>query len=138
MCQLGFIHSFRLEVVGDHSVLEYDNSAAVSCGGGFMSDHDDQDSSGCPQVVEQLPEAITRRAVEGTGRFVGEENRRCEEQGSCDRDSLLLAAGEGIGPMVHSISEAEFIEERTGPLVDLAGILAVEDTGEGDVLQGGH
>jgi hypothetical protein len=76
-------------------------------------------------------------AVEGTGRLVGQQNRRPVDQGAGQGDALLLAAGQLAGAVVQPAAQADRLEHSPGGGAALGGRPAGEHEGERDVLQGG-
>jgi len=87
---------------------------------------------GVPQHAEDVDAGVD---VEGAGRLVAEEERDVLHQGACDRDPLLLAAGELAREVVHAIAEAHLVEGVPGAGL---GVPAGELGQELDVLQCGE
>ena len=61
-----------------------------------VSRHDDG-GTGAVDSVEDAHDSDGRRRVEVSGRLIGEEDERAVDERSCDRDTLLLTAGELTG-----------------------------------------
>jgi len=63
------------------------------------------------ELFEQRENFIAAFAVEGTGRFVGENHRRIVDQGARDRDALLLTAGKFGRTVIRPIAEAKAFQQ---------------------------
>ena len=61
-----------------------------------------------PQQVHHLLRGL---AVEGAGRFVGEDYLRPVDEGACDGYPLLLAAGHLVGHVCAPLPDAQFVEQ---------------------------
>jgi len=73
---------------------------------GFVGEQDDRAAGGV-QLVEQLQDIGGRAGVQVAGGLVGQDERRVRDQGSSDRDALLLAAGEFVRPVLDTVAEAD-------------------------------
>ena len=76
--------------------------------------------------------SVRRAAVELAGRLVGEEDLRGVGERDGDRDALLLAARQALGPVIEPIGQADEAEQLRRPLAATAA--AVEDHRQLDVL----
>src|SRR5699024_7866745 len=104
--------SGQLNVVGDH--------------------HDGGPSRG--DLGQQRDDGLTRRGVERSGGFVREQHCRFSDQGTGDRDPLLLTAGELTGPVPEPVPETDLLQRPHGAVMAFApGDTGVEQPG-GDVL----
>src|SRR5438128_483020 len=92
----------------------------------LVGDHDD----GLAQVVQALEDRQdlgARPRVEVSGGLVGEDHRRVVEERACDRDALLLAAGELARPVVYAVAETDLLERRERALSPGVPIAAVDE-----------
>ena len=76
---------------GDPALVEDDDLVGVDDGREAMGDDDRGPARG--DALQGLLDRRLGPAVEGAGRLVEDQDRRVLEQGSGDRDALLLAAG---------------------------------------------
>ena len=101
-------------IVQDPAVLDVNDPV----GPGFQArvvghaDHGGAVFGGGP--AQQADDHLAVFAVERRGRFVGEQDLRVLGQGAGDRDALLLAAGQGVGPLVQTMTQAHFFQRRGG------------------------
>ena len=78
----------------------------------------------------------TGRGIEIAGRLVGKQDLRHIDEGAGNGHALLLTAGQFVGVMVGSISQAQQIEHGHGSLPAFPGAEAGIDQRQLDVLQG--
>src|SRR3712207_1165859 len=88
-------------------------------------------------AVQKLHDAHARVRVEVAGRLVGDEDRRLRDEGPCDRDALLLPAGELVGELLHLPAQPHKVEYLGDLRADGAPLLASDLHRVGDVLGGG-
>ena len=76
--------------------------------------------------------------VEGAERFVEQQDRRLVHERARQRDALLLASGELVGPAVVVAAQLHHVEVLLDPVLDVAlrDLLAAQT--EGDVVGDGH
>ena len=118
MCQLGRIHAFRVEFIGHLPVAEHEQPAAMRRGRGLVRHNEHQHPPISREFIEESPQSIARRAVERAGRFVGKHHGWLEEQGSCDRDPLLFAAGERVRSMMRTFADPEVVQQTPGAIFE--------------------
>ena len=75
----------------------------------FMGDHHQGDSL-LVQFIKQFQHFSRGVRVEGAGGLVRQEKTRAIDDGSRDGDPLLLAAGELVGTIVQSLTQADAIQ----------------------------
>ena len=71
--------------------------------------HDDR-APGLVQALEQGHQLGTAAAVEGAGRFVGQDHRRVVDQRPGHGHALLLAAGQRVRPVTGALAQAQFLQ----------------------------
>jgi hypothetical protein len=76
--------------------------------------------------------------VEIAGRLVRKEETRTSREGARDRDTLLLASGEGAGPVVSPLPEADAVENVRGPAARLRRGQAGDAVRKRDILLRGE
>ena len=86
-------------------------------------------------VAEERHEFGRGLRVEVAGRFVGEQHRGIVDECAGDRDALLLAAGEFVGPVRRAVGEADFAESLRRRREAFALRDAGVEEGERDVAQ---
>ena len=85
--------------------------------------------------LEQFEDLDAGTEIELSGRFVGEQDRIACRERACDRDPLLLAAGELVREVAHPVGEADLFEDARGDVV----VATARDLGaELHVLQRGQ
>ena len=97
-------------------------------GASFVGDEHDRLAelvAGAPQLVEDL---AAGGVVEVAGRLVGQQDRRPADEGAGQRDSLLLAGGQLVGPVALAAEQVHQLED----LVDARGRVAVARIHAGD------
>ena len=87
-------------ITDDASVPEIDVSVCIGRDVGFVRDDDRGDALLAVKVLKDCHDLDACARIQGTGRFIGEDNLRIIYQGARDRNPLLLAAGELVGAMV--------------------------------------
>jgi hypothetical protein len=98
---------------------------------------DDRGDAFAPdQVLQQHHDRPSGLGVQLTGRLVSQEERRAIREGASDRDALLLAAGQLVGPVVDPVPEADELEQLAHARVALAWLRADEPQRHLDVLRG--
>ena len=89
------------------------------------------------ELVDQGQDGLPGGLVEVPGRLVGEHDGGLADQGSGDRDSLALPAGELGGAGMGALGQADQLQGVEGPLAALVeGDAGVEEP-VGDVVQHG-
>lgn len=78
------------------------------------------------------------RAVERTGWLIGEDDAPGADDRACDRDPLLLAAGEVIRIVIGAIGQVNGTEGVQGGGPRLALLSAIEFEGECNILDRGE
>lgn len=69
------------------------------------------------QVEKELVELGLVLGVETTGGFVGEDDGRMVDKGSCYGDALFLTTGELVGLMSGAVSESHEVKQFHGALL---------------------
>ena len=101
--------------------------------------HQNQCSIGISRTLEQaINDFFASNTIEVTGRLVGKDHWRLEEQGPGDRHTLLFTTAQRVGAMVHPLGHAEILQQGSRPVLEGFGFRAIEDAGEQDVLERGH
>src|SRR5947199_311789 len=80
----------------------------------IMSDDDDGQPILFVQALQHLQNVLGRARIEVAGGLIREEQLRAVDQGTGDRDTLLLAARQGGGFVVHAFSQADELEHLLG------------------------
>ena len=91
-----------------------------------MRDHDDEAVAG--HVAQQVHDLHAGCGVEGTGRFVGQQNLGVVDEGARDGDTLHLAARHLRGLLVDVVLQADAFKGIEGALA----ALGAGDTGQGE------
>src|SRR3954453_2760338 len=101
-CQFpaGVTPGFVLRIGEDVTVLEADHSGAVFGDLVVVGDQDDGDPALHPKTLEDFHHLNARARVEVARWFVGQEDRGLRHERTCDRDTLLLSAGQLVLEMV--------------------------------------
>ena len=85
------------------------------CGDVHIVGHDDEgDPALAVQSPHQCDDLLAGFAVDLAGRLVTEDQRGLVDQRPRDRGALPFASGHLVGPMVHPIVQAHFLEQRGG------------------------
>ena len=79
-----------------------------------MGDHDNSRAEVAAEAGEQLQNLLTGSAVESSCGLVTEEKGRVFAQGPCNGNSLLLAAGELRGKVVHPLPQPHLLQHLPG------------------------
>src|SRR5215212_2238257 len=72
---------------------------------------DEHSGADAVDPVQKLHDTYTRVRIEIAGRLVGDEYGRLGDEGSGDRDALLLAAGEHLRVLLHLPRESHEVED---------------------------
>ena len=86
-----------------------------------MRHHDDRAWLIINQAAQQVQNIFTGLAVQITGGFIGQQERRVIDQGAGDGDTLLLPAREFIGAMRGAIAQADGVQNLRGGLPGRTG-----------------
>ena len=70
-----------------------------------MGDEDDG-AALMGEFAEEVEDELAGVGVEVSGGLVGEDNLGVVDEGACDGDALLLAAGELVGPVLDAVGFA--------------------------------
>ena len=92
------------------SISEFDRLSHLMREIEGVRDHDERQVFLAVQLDEQLREVQRRGAVEGAGRFVGEQELGLVNERAHHRHALAFAAGKLVGPMRESWAEADTFE----------------------------
>ena len=95
---------------GEHAAVE---AVVAAREGGDVRIVGDRDEGGAGVLgggVEHRHDLAAGLHVEGAGRLVGEDQARTADEGSGDRDALLLAAGELVGLRLQAFAEPHALE----------------------------
>ena len=87
---------------------------------GFVS-HQDDGVAVLMQLVKQRHDFGAGGGVQVPGRLISQDEGRIVDQRAGDRDSLALAAGELIGPMIDSFSELDGLKGLDCALFSFVG-----------------
>src|SRR5436190_16961798 len=74
-----------------------------------VRDHADRGTA-LVQFLKKRHDGFAIARVEVARRFVGEKNGRLAREGACDRDPLLLTAGELTGQMLGAMAHADALQ----------------------------
>src|SRR4029077_7152040 len=94
--------------------------------------------SGVTALAQQTQHRFAGLRVEGSGRLVREEQATLPDQGSRDRDALLLASGHVVGESVGEVREVDLCQGDQGLTASSTYAQPVELAREADVLGGGE
>ena len=114
--------------VGDDAAVgQLDDAGGVLVGQlGVVRDHNDEAVAG--HVAQQVHDLHAGCGVEGTGRFVGQQNLGVVDEGARDGDTLHLAARHLRGLLVDVVLQADAFKGIEGALA----ALGAGDTGQGE------
>ena len=101
-----------------------------------VRDHDDCFFVLCMESVKDFQDSVACRCVQVTGRFIGEEDFGIVDECAGESDALLFAAGQLLGAVSESFSEAEFVQQFACLLHVLHTISSPMQRGQGDVFDG--
>jgi hypothetical protein len=93
-------------VPSDDAVFDVDHAVRVFGDVVFVGDEHDRVAFGL-QTIEQRHDFVAGLRVEVTSRFVGEDDRRLIDQGTGNRYTLPLTAGELVGLVRHALVHAD-------------------------------
>src|SRR5919198_110407 len=108
---------------------------------GVVGHHDDRLLEFLVQPPEQIEDLLSGLRIQLSGRLVRQEEWRVVGEGDRDRDSLLFASAELVGPVNRAIGHPHQGQEAGGPFLSGGRRRARESHRESDVLlcgQGGH
>jgi len=87
----------------DHfAVLHHDNLVGITDGGKSVSDDDDRLLASFDQLIKCLLHLMLGLGVQSTGRLVEQEHPRLANEGSRDRNSLLLPSTQADASLTHN------------------------------------
>src|SRR5205823_7964949 len=99
---------FRSAVEADAPPAEADGARGVRERGlELVLAHDERESALDVDAPEDVHDAPSELRVEARGGLVGEDHVRRLREGAGDRDALLLAARERVGPALGEMREAD-------------------------------
>ena len=130
------LHEARSAGVG--AVLRHEVDDPVGDGHeAVVVGRDDDDAAVGAQVAQERDDPLGLDVVEVGGGLVGQQDRRVGRQPAGDRDALLLAAGELVGPLARALGQADPLRgaRRPGRIAVLAADPGQEQR-DGDVLAG--
>ena len=106
------LHEGRRQAVVHHRAVAQTDRAR-GAGGEFdvVRDHDQRRACLGIEVEDEFDDALARLGVEVAGRLVGEEDRGTVDERPCERNALLLAAGELRGVVAAAFLQADLAEE---------------------------
>src|SRR5919198_412062 len=123
--------------VGDHATVEHPNLAWQLIGESrVVRDHENGGAGGV-ELADERDDRCAGGAVEVSGRFVGEDNRRPPDEGPGDCNPLPLPSGELGGLECRALGEADPFERLVRAPVPLGGGDAGVEQPVGDVLPRG-
>ena len=124
-----------LDGVGDDPPVGHADAAACLGGDARVVGHK-HDRLGMidDERAQQFDDPARVLGIEGSGRLVGEDDRRRGDQRPRDRSALLLTAGEGIGTVVGAVPHADGLEGGAGGRVTAGLGDAVEHQRQADIL----
>lgn len=93
---------------------------------------------GLAQLGDQRVEALAVTIVQIPGRLVGQDDGRFIDEGTGNRNTLLLAAGELGRAMGHPFGESHFGEEAHRPQLGLLLIRPVQQAWHHNILERGE
>ena len=99
------------DLVPNPAVLDHLDPIGVGSRLGIVGDEDDRLAALVARAPEGLEDLAARREVEVAGRLVGQHDRRSIDQGPGDRDPLLLAGRQLVGPMALLAGEVDQLED---------------------------
>ena len=125
-----------VEVVDDPTVGEEHGAVGVRGGDGVVGDHDDRLTELTHRGTHERQDLGARVGVEVAGRLVGEDDFGAAGERSCDRDPLLLPAGQFRRSMLQAVLQPDGLDDLVEPRG--VGLAAGESGGECDVLRRGQ
>lgn len=118
------------------AVKEADQAAAVAGNGFVVSDLNDGQPSFPVQTLEYVHDDLSGAGVQGTGRLIGQDNRRLANQSTGDGHALLLAARQLERVMVTPVGKPDGLERRLGPPTPFAAAHPAVNQGQFHVRLG--
>ncbi len=100
----------HVHVLGQHAFVQVQLPACHVRDPGVVRDDDDRLAEIAIQRHQQRHDFLRRMGVQVAGRFVGQQQVGIGGQCPGDRHTLLLAAGEFVGPVVHAVRQADDLE----------------------------
>ena len=119
------------------AVAHHQDAVGVRGDFGIVGDQDDGVAV-VAQALEQGQDLLARLAVQRTGGFVGQQDRRLVDQRACDGHALLLAAGQFVRAVARAFGQADRGQCLPCALGALARRHLRVTQRHGHVLQRGH
>ena len=101
----------------DDAVLDVDNLVCLIGYSAFMGYDHDSHAFLFVQFLQDLHHFHGRLAVQGSGRFVGQDNLGFGDEGAGNGYTLLLSAGQFVRHVVCPVLQTEFVQVFQGQLV---------------------
>src|SRR5437868_482852 len=104
----------------------------------IVGDDDGRDAEAAVEVEQQLVDPFAGRLVEITGRLVGEQEARLQDESAGERHALLLAAGQLPGPVIEAVTQADQLEHLASDARRLLARQPADQRRHGGVVQRGE
>jgi hypothetical protein len=96
-------------IADDSAIAHHNHALGITRDIEFVRHHRNRHTA-LVQTLEDAHDFDARGAVEISGGLVRKQQSRIVHKGACDRDALLLAAGELAGMMLGAIIQANALE----------------------------
>lgn len=103
----------------DHAVFDIQNPVEDIKGAMIVGDDDDARAALVGDAGKQLHHLPAAPAVERGGRLIGQDQAGLVGQRAGDGDALLLAAGERVGEVIGTRTDAELIQQFVGTTAEI-------------------
>jgi hypothetical protein len=122
----------------DVAVAHAYHAMPITGGFGIVRDHQDGLTQPMVQVAEQGQHGVRVFSIQIAGGFIGQQDSRLIDDGACNGDTLLLAAGKRAGLVIQAALDAEQLQdveelrrERSISMSDIPRDLDIAARGEG-------
>ena len=92
-----------------------------SCGDVIFMGHEHQRDPLCMEFIKQVEHIVGGAGIQCSGGFIRQQQAGLVDDGSGDRDTLLLAAGELVRLILHAIRQTDTVQGLAGFLSSLLG-----------------
>ncbi len=73
------------------------------------------------QLQQNFADNFAIFGIEVTGRFIGQNEGRFEQQGACDGDALALSTRQFAGSMIEAIGQSDPLQQHVGAFEQFGG-----------------
>ena len=103
-----------------------------------MRDDHERRVAGAVQVAQEFEQRFACVGIQIAGRFIGQHEIRFLQQCPGDSHALLLAAGEFSGLVMEPLSQADFLEQDGGFLLDVLERASLDERRHAGVFERGE